>query len=264
MANERDYVLVLKALQEIPFSVGKNLLIDFLRGDEDNKSIKKNKLYNLKYFGSLAYDSSELSELVEGLLLNDLIRINSVQGNKFWKVLGLTPKGEKEIDEPTLYKKKVAFNLKETKTEISDEDRKRFSAFGDFLSKYNDEQKKAIIDDNKSILCIAGAGSGKTTVLTKRIEFLIKYRGVDPSKILAITFTRKARQEMISRLPDSNVMIETFNSFCEKILRRHNDMVYGREVKVISYRDKITIINRALSMLKLNMARAIDIYFTYA
>ncbi|MBU1704778.1 MAG: UvrD-helicase domain-containing protein, partial [Nanoarchaeota archaeon] len=264
MANERDYVLVLKALQEIPFSVGKNLLIDFLRGDEDNKSIKKNKLYNLKYFGSLAYDSSELSELVEGLLLNDLIRINSVQGNKFWKVLGLTPKGEKEIDEPTLYKKKVAFNLKETKTEISDEDRKRFSVFGDFLSKYNDEQKKAIIDDNKSILCIAGAGSGKTTVLTKRIEFLIKYRGVDPSKILAITFTRKARQEMISRLPDSNVMIETFNSFCEKILRLHNDKIYGREVKVISYRDKITIINRALSMLKLNMARAIDIYFTYA
>ncbi|MBU0615208.1 MAG: ATP-dependent DNA helicase UvrD2, partial [Nanoarchaeota archaeon] len=112
--------------------------------------------------------------------------------------------------------------------------------------------------------CIAGAGSGKTTVLTKRIEFLIKYRGVDPSKILAITFTRKARQEMISRLPDSNVMIETFNSFCEKILRLHNDKIYGREVKVISYRDKITIINRALSMLKLNMARAIDIYFTYA
>ncbi len=68
------------------------------------------------------------------------------------------------------------------------------------------------------------AGSGKTTVLTKRVEFLVKNHLDDPKKILAITFTRKARQEMIKRLSKAEnldqVMVETFNSFCEKTGKR--------------------------------------------
>jgi superfamily I DNA/RNA helicase len=266
MANELDYLFILKALNEIPFGVGKKLLIDFLQGEEGHPSIKKNKLYNLKNFGILAYDKEELTSLIDNVLLNDLIKTTSVQGNKFWKVMELTPKGIKEIDNPTLFKKKLSFNFKETKTFITKQDEEQFAAFGDFLAGFNNEQKKSIIDNNNHILCIAGAGSGKTTVLTKRIEFLINYRSVNPDKILAITFTRKARQEMMFRLEKTapNVMVETFNSFCEKILRQHENLIYDKPVSVISYRDKILVIRKALSSLGLNINQAVNMYFTYA
>lgn len=263
-----DYLLVLKALDEIPFNVGKKLLIDFLRGNEDNESIRRNHLYERENFGSLAYENEELHEMIDNLIINNMIQITSLNKNKFWKVLELTGKGINEIDNPSLYKKKLSFNFMETKTVITEEDKKLFSAFGNFLLKFNDEQKKSIISDNKHILCIAGAGSGKTTVLTKRIEFLVKYRSVDPGKILAITFTRKARWEMMKRLSKIGnmglVMVETFNSFCEKILRQNNDLVYDRNVRVISYRDKIIMIKKALTKLDLNIEKAIDIYFSYA
>jgi len=268
MADELDYLFVLKALNEIPFNVGRKLLIDFLNGSENNDSIFRNSLQDLETFGSLAYEKEDLDELIDSLLLNNMIRIASVKGNRFWKVLEITDKGIQEIDNPSLYKKKIAFNYDERETVLTEEDKEVFDAFGEFLQKYNDFQKKSIISNNKHILCIAGAGSGKTSVLIKRIEFLIKYRSVDPSKILAITFTRKARQEMIDRLSEigygSIVRIETFNSFCEKILIKHNDLLYDTFVKVITYRDKILMIRKALSSLNLDMGRAINIYFSYA
>jgi len=148
---------------------------------------------------------------------------------------------------------KLAFNFKEIKTEITDEDRLHFKKFEVFLSKFNDEQKKSIICTNKHVLCIAGAGSGKTTVLTKRVEFLVKNHLVDPKKILAITFTRKARQEMIKRLSKAGnldqAIVETFNSFCEKSLRTHNNFLYDKPIRVVSYKDKVVMINKALSKL---------------
>ncbi len=266
--KQLDYLFVLKALQEIPFGVGKKLLTEFLQGKKNHESITKNKLYLKENFGSLAYDKSELNEMIDNLILNDIIQMKSINGNKFWKVMELSAKGIKEINEPSLYKKKLSFNFKEAKTEITEEDKKIFEAFGSILALFNDPQKKSIISSNKHILCIAGAGSGKTTVLTKRAEFLVKYRSVIPRKILAITFTRKARQEMISRFSKmgnmDQVIVETFNSFCEKVLMRHNDLVYDKPVRVISYRDKIMLINKALSKLNLNMAQAIDIYFSYS
>ncbi|MDP7180731.1 MAG: ATP-dependent DNA helicase UvrD2 [Candidatus Woesearchaeota archaeon] len=270
--KELDYLYILKALKEIPFNVGRKLLIDFLQGDEDNKSVQKNKLFNFENFGTLAYDKEELNQLIESLIQKRLVAIaklnNTVGSQKFWKLLEITERGRKEIENPSIFNKKTFSNYEETKTIITDEDKRKFEAFGDFLSKFNDEQKKVITHSNSSILCIAGAGSGKTTVLTKRIEYLVKYKSTDPSKILAITFTRKARQEMINRLSNlglsDSVMIETFNSFCEKILRQHNNLLYDRQVRVTTYRDKINIINRSLSNLNLTMDRAINIYFTYA
>ncbi|MCK5476583.1 MAG: UvrD-helicase domain-containing protein, partial [Candidatus Aenigmarchaeota archaeon] len=130
---------------------------------------------------------------------------------------------------------------------------------------FNDEQKKAIISDNPHILCLAGAGSGKTTVLTKRIEFLVKYCSVEQKKILAITFTRKARSEMMRRLEHlTEVNIETFNSFCEKILRQYNNLIYNKPVRVINYRDKIMIVNKALLNLNISHEQVINTYFTQA
>ncbi|MCK4808651.1 MAG: UvrD-helicase domain-containing protein, partial [Candidatus Aenigmarchaeota archaeon] len=100
-----------------------------------------------------------------------MIGIDFIGNKKFWKVLKLTEKGGKEISNPVLYKKKLSFNFKETLTQITAKDRVLFEKFAEFLGYFNDEQKKAIISDNKHILCLAGAGSGKTTVLTKRIEY---------------------------------------------------------------------------------------------
>ena len=266
--KELDYLLILRALKEIPFSVGRKLLIDFLKGDESNKSILKNRLHLLDSFGTMIYDDDELNQMIDSLILNSMISVTSIEGKKFWKVLELSAKGKKEIDCPTLYKRKLSFNFTEAKTEITDEDKRRFNVFRGYLHSFNDEQKKSIICDNKHILCLAGAGSGKTTVLTKRIEFLVKYKRVDPKKILAITFTRKARKEMMRRISKTGqmdgVMVETFNSFCERILRIHNDLVYDRQVKVITYRDKSMMIHRALTSLGMTMGQAVNTYFSSA
>lgn len=268
MQKELDYIFILKALEEIPFGVGKKLLIDFLQGTEKNESIQRNRLNSYENFGTLAYDNDELNVMIGSLILNNMIRLTSVKGNQFWKVMELTEKGRKEIASPELYKRKLSFNFRETETTITEQDRKNFSALGNFLEKFNEQQKKSIICRNSKILCIAGAGSGKTTVLTKRIEFLVKYCSQDPDKILAITFTRKARQEMLSRLSESHnldeVKVETFNSFCEKILRQHNNLVYEKPVRVINYRDKISIIKKALESLKMPINQAFNIYFSWA
>ncbi|NOQ38641.1 AAA family ATPase [archaeon] len=267
MANrgkELDYLFVLKALDEISFAVGKKLLVDFLRGDESNKSIVRNSLASKENFGVLAYDKEELNAMIDNLILNDMIGIDFIGNKKFWKVLKLTEKGGKEISNPVLYKKKLSFNFKETRTQITAKDRVLFEKFAEFLGHFNDEQKKAIISDNKHILCLAGAGSGKTTVLTKRIESLVKHCSVDPKKILAITFTRKARAEMMRRLEHIDELnVETFNSFCEKTLRRHNNWIYDKSVRVINYRDKIVMVNKALLSMNIAPDQAIDIYFSH-
>ena len=166
-----DYLFVLKALQEIPFGVGKKLLIDFLQGNRKNKSIVNNKLYLKKNFGSMVYEKDELTAMINNLIQNDMIKLNSVNANKRWKMLELSMKGKKELEDPILYRRKLAFNFRETETEITDEDRSLFEEFSVFLSRFNDEQKKAIINDKAHVLCIAGAGSGKTAVLTKRWSF---------------------------------------------------------------------------------------------
>jgi superfamily I DNA/RNA helicase len=263
-----DYLFVLKALQEIPFGVGKKLLIDFLQGNRMNKSIVNNKLYLKKNFGSMVYEKDELTAMINNLIQNDMIELNSVNANKHWKMLELSVKGKKELEDPILYRRKLAFNFRETETEITDEDRSLFEEFSVFLSRFNDEQKKAIISDKAHVLCIAGAGSGKTAVLTKKVEFLVKHRSIDPEKILAITFTRKARREMMTRLSEGglldSVMVETFNSFCEKILRQHNYLIYDKPVRVISYKDRAMMVNNALSKIHMDMSKAVDVYFSDA
>ncbi|MBI3032259.1 UvrD-helicase domain-containing protein [Candidatus Woesearchaeota archaeon] len=264
--KEFDYLQVLRAVDEIPFGVGKKLLIEFLQGKAKTESIIRNKLNKKQTFGSLAYEDNELSLMIDKLLLNNLLEIQSLQANKFWKIIGLTEKGRKELQNPTLHKKKLSNNFKNIKTVITEKERELFLALGDFISKYNDEQKKAIISNKEHILCLAGAGTGKTSVLTKRIEFLVQYKSVQPQKILAITFTRKTRDEMVKRLSQNpqcnNVQIETFNSFCERMLRTHNNYLYDKPMEVIMYRDKIKIIMQALNNLHLDINKAIAIYFT--
>ncbi|MBL7051831.1 MAG: exodeoxyribonuclease V subunit gamma [Nanoarchaeota archaeon] len=256
--KEEPFICVLKALDEIPFSVGKKLLIDVLQGNDENKTVKKSKLNRLISFGVLSYSNEEILEVIDTLERDGFI---VHKNDRYWKVLCLTIRGKEELKNPGFYRKE-----KKTyeETIFSEEDKLMFNNFDFFLNIFNDEQKKAIVSQKKVILCIAGAGTGKTTVLTKRIEFLLKFRDVDPKKVLAITFTRKARIEMqdrLSALGYSNVNVETFNSFSEKILRKYNNLIYGKEVRMMTYSDKIKILNAALESLSLSPRGAIEAYF---
>jgi len=260
-----DHVIVLKALQELPFPVGKKLFIDILQGYKGNDSIIKHNLNQLSCFGSMAYTEQELKQMIDMLDMNGYISFTTLNGKRYWKVIELTLKGLQEIQNPMLHKKKHSSQIFSKKTTISEKDQELFSQFDFFLSPYNDEQKKAIMSQNNNVLCVAGAGSGKTTVLTKRIEFLVRFQDVLPEKILAVTFTRKAREEMAGRLEKqdvSGVQVETFNSFCEKILRKHSSLIYGKEMKVMAYKDKIMLFKQAITEHQFQTDHVIDFYFS--
>ena len=98
----------------------------------------------------------------------------------------------------------------------------------DYLNNLNDKQKEAVTYLNGPLLIVAGAGSGKTKVLTSRICHIIASKEASPNEILAVTFTNKAANEMLGRIL-SNLKLKkfgmpwvgTFHSICVKILRKH-------------------------------------------
>src|SRR3989338_5153043 len=201
VAKELEYLNILKALEEIPFGVGRALLVEFIQGNITNYSVRKNNLSRLISFGSMElYEKHEIEEVIDELIFNGMIEQKPLPDKLFVKVLALSDRGRAELSAPTISIKSHSAKLSNLSAKITEQDRSIFRHFDFFLGEYNEEQKKAIICPAEKILCIAGAGSGKTTVLTKRIEFLVKFRSVNPEKILAITFTRKARQQMIIKL----------------------------------------------------------------
>src|ERR1700687_1584964 len=115
----------------------------------------------------------------------------------------------------------------------------------------NDQQKKAIHTTEGRVLILAGAGSGKTSVLTHRIAHLIKNLNTPPSSILGLTFTNKAAQEMRKRVAGmidpalaKQVTLCTFHSFCMQILRKEiHKLGYTRDFSLYDERDVRRLLN---------------------
>ncbi len=120
------------------------------------------------------------------------------------------------------------------------------------INDLNPNQKEAVLDDSKYLRIVAGAGSGKTRVLTMRIVHLIQEENVYPNKILAITFTNKAANEMKERIKDmlenevSQPWISTVHSLCVRILREDIQcMGWPKNFTVLDADDQKTILKEA-------------------
>ncbi len=121
------------------------------------------------------------------------------------------------------------------------------------LNGLNDMQKEAVKATDGPLLIMAGAGSGKTSVLTRRIAYLMVEKGVAPWNILAITFTNKAAREMKERIGKllgpgaDDIWISTFHSMCVRILRRDIDRIgISRNFSILDTTDQLSVIKQIL------------------
>ncbi|MFA7466170.1 MAG: UvrD-helicase domain-containing protein [Parcubacteria group bacterium] len=145
----------------------------------------------------------------------------------------------------------------------------------DLLEKLNENQKQAVTITDGPVLVIAGAGSGKTRTLTHRVAYLIKEKGIDPSNILAVTFTNKAAGEMKSRIidllqetkdkrqgkylvaghmsPVTLPAVGTFHSICVKILRKEIERLgYKKSFNIFDDQDQLALIKKVFKELEIN------------
>ena len=127
------------------------------------------------------------------------------------------------------------------------------------IDSLNPAQKEAVLKTEGPVLILAGAGSGKTRVLTTRIAHLMKNKGVHPSNILAITFTNKAANEMKERVEETidsdvkDMWITTFHSCCVRILRKDiNRIGYNRSFVIYDSSDQTTLVKECLKELNLS------------
>ena len=126
------------------------------------------------------------------------------------------------------------------------------------LEYLNDKQKEAVVNTEGPMLILAGAGSGKTRVLTTKIAYLINNKNVNPMNILAITFTNKAANEMKERVVDllgiqNDIQISTFHSFGLKIIKRHYDKLgYKSNFTIIDADDSLSTVKRILKDMNLD------------
>ena len=125
--------------------------------------------------------------------------------------------------------------------------------------KLNEQQREAVFYTEGPLLVLAGAGSGKTRVLTHRIAYLIEEKGINPWNILAITFTNKAAGEMRERVDNivgfgsESIWVSTFHSTCVRILRRHIDRLgYDTNFTIYDTDDQKTLMKDVCKYLKID------------
>ncbi len=257
-AEDLDHAVILAAVQELPFSVGKGTLSELLVGAVSKKMVSNDTYMELDSYSALsAYPQIRIEQTIDRLVASGHLALVHPRGQSHMRVIEITAKGIGELKAPKIGKTTYAssFGISEP-DELS---KQLMQQFQFFLKSYNVQQQHAIVSPAKKILCVAGAGTGKTTVLTKRIEFLVAYRGVKPSSILAITFTRKARAEMQARLSSVGAEVTTFNGFCEKLLRSH-----GYAKPLVNYGQRVRLFQDALSAERINLHELVFDYFTDA
>ncbi len=133
----------------------------------------------------------------------------------------------------------------------------------DFFAGLNPEQRKAVETTDGPVLVLAGAGTGKTRVLTTRIAYILSQGLAYPSQVLAVTFTNKAAREMRHRIGDQiGQSIEgmpwlgTFHSICVKILRRHAELVgLKRDFTILDTDDQIRLMKQVIQAADLDEKR---------
>ncbi len=130
------------------------------------------------------------------------------------------------------------------------------------LDSLNEAQRQAVTAPMEPLLVIAGAGSGKTRVLTHRAAWLIEVEGVSPQSLLAVTFTNKAASEMRGRIesllnmPVNHLWIGTFHGLAHRLLRRHwQEAKLPQNFQIIDSDDQLRLIKRLLKSLELDDSR---------
>ena len=130
----------------------------------------------------------------------------------------------------------------------------------DLLEGLNPEQKEAVLHNEGPLLILAGAGSGKTRVITHRIAYLVDALGISPRSILAITFTNKAAKEMKTRVEDllgqntsRGMWIGTFHSMMARVLRRFANLLgFTNNFSILDTTDQRSVIKDCIKELNLN------------
>ena len=128
-----------------------------------------------------------------------------------------------------------------------------------FLDTLNPEQREAVLHNRGPLLILAGAGSGKTRVITSRIAYLIGDGHAEPHEILAVTFTNKAAEEMRTRVESllgsecGRMWVSTFHSLCARLLRREAPAIgLSRDFVIYDSSDQLTVVKQALKDLHID------------
>ena len=123
----------------------------------------------------------------------------------------------------------------------------------DVLEGLNDAQRRAVEVPGGALLILAGPGSGKTRVIAHRIAYLVRERDVAPWRVLAVTFTNKAANEMRERVEDLlgtdglDVSMGTFHSFCARVLRRDGEAIgIPSDYAIYATDDQMAVVREAL------------------
>src|SRR3982751_5628029 len=129
----------------------------------------------------------------------------------------------------------------------------------DFLDALNPEQREAVLHINGPLLILAGAGSGKTRVITSRIASLIGHAHAPPHEVLAVTFTNKAAGEMRARVEAllgsdcSRMWVSTFHSLCARLLRREAPAIgLSRDFVIYDSSDQLVVVKQAMKDLHID------------
>src|SRR6202040_2273163 len=125
-----------------------------------------------------------------------------------------------------------------------------------FLEALNPEQREAVLHIKGPLLILAGAGSGKTRVITSRVAYLVGDGHAEPREVLAVTFTNKAAEEMRARIETllgsdcAGLWVSTFHALCARLLRREAPAIgLSRDFVIYDSSDQLVVVKQALKEL---------------